>query len=65
MLTTIKEYAFKIHKNTPTPHTQKIKQGGARQSWIRLCLYTIDFLEIIYHYTLNCEDAAFTALIII
>ena len=64
MLTTIKENAFKIHNNTPTPH-KKIKQGGVGPSWIRLCLYTIDFVEIRYHYTLTCEDAAFSALMVI
>ena len=65
MLTTIKEYVFKIHKNTPTP--QKKSSKGASIPPDRLCLYTIDFVEIHvrYHYTLNCEDAAFSALLFI
>ena len=50
---------------THPPHTQKIKQGGAGPSWIRLCLYTIDFVEIRYNYNLACEDVAFSALMVI
>ena len=51
----------------PLPPREKIKQGGTRpvrRSWNHLCLYTIDFVEIRYHYTLNCEDAAFSTLMV-
>ena len=51
-----------------TSSLKKIKQTGARlmrRSFIRLCLYTIDFVEIRFHYILICEVAAFSALMVI
>ena len=57
----LKNMHLKFTKTHP-PYTKKKSSKGRAPSWIRLCLYTIDFVEIGYHYTFICEDAAFIAL---